>query len=116
MNAGVSVDHAVRDRPGRSRSGGFVGAEWKFLLYSDWIGELTAFRQSWRSSDSYSPGVIDARRRQNTTFFKAGVAIPWDAAQSVHIDYLYSNNAENISLFDYSGYVVQVSWQYRFGR
>ena len=116
MNAGVSVDHAVRDRPGRNRSGGFVGAEGKFLLYSDWIGELTAFRQFWHSSDPYSPGVIDVRRRQNTTFFKVGVAIPWDAAQSVHIDYLYSNNAENISLFDYSGYVVQVSWQYRFGR
>ena len=116
LNVGGMVDRKEGDRPGGSRSGYFAGTEGKFLLPHGCVGEVALLHQSWRSEDVYSPGLIDVRRRQNTSVFKTGVAIPVASGHSIHAEYLYTNNRENISLFEYSGYLIQLSWQYRFGR
>jgi hypothetical protein len=75
--------------------------------------ELGWTLQNWDSQSSYSPGVLDQTRRQNTQIIRAGLIFPIKSDQSLHIEWRQVRNDENISLFQYKGQLLQLSWQWQ---
>ena len=69
--------------------------------------------QSWDGTSSYSPGLIDQVRKQDTQTFRAGLIVPLRRDLSVELEWRRILNDENISLFEYHGQLLQLSlkWQ-----
>lgn len=115
-SAGVLSDQQVNQRPGGDRKGYFASLDGRFRLEQGTIVELGWQHQQWQASDIYSPGLIDLRRKQDTQVFRASLTIPLAANQAILAEYQYTNNGENISIFEYKGQLIQLSWQYQWGK
>jgi hypothetical protein len=90
--ATASVEHRINDR---------------LSAQAGWLW------QDWRGDTEYSPGLIDQVRRENTQVFRLGLTIAVKSNAAVQVEWRQVRNNENISLFEYSGRLLQVSlkWQ-----
>ena len=65
--------------------------------------------QHWRSDDIYSAGLIETRRRQNTTTLRTAGQWTVRPHTSVVLEWRGTFNRENISLFQYNSRALQLS-------
>lgn len=112
-SAGYMSDRGGVARPGGDRRGWFAGMQGSLYLSNDITGEFGWSRQRWLSDLSYSPGLIDQIRRQDTQLWRAALIIPIKPQHSVNIEWRHVRNNENISIFQYNSQLIQVSWQWQ---
>ncbi len=112
-SAGALFDQQINNRPGGDRKGGFVSLEGKFRFVKDSIAEIGWQHQYWQAEDSYSPGLIDVSRKQNTDVFRTSISFPVLENHSIIAEYQYIYNRENISIFQHQEQLIQIGWQYR---
>lgn len=115
-SVGLMLDRQSNERPGGARKGYFTSLDTRIPLSEALIAELGWQHQHWRAHDVFSPGLIDENRKQVTQQFRAGLSFSLSQNQTILTEYQYTDNRENISLFRYRDQMVQVSWQYRFGK
>ncbi|HYD80948.1 MAG TPA: tetratricopeptide repeat protein [Paucimonas sp.] len=112
-SAGYLLDHGKNVRPGGDRKGWFGGLQGRLPIRGNWIGEFGWTRQHWLSQASYSPGLIDQARHQDTQLLRAGLTIPFKERQTLQIEIRQVKNNENISIFQYNSRLLQMSWQWQ---
>ena len=115
-SVGYAVDRGTNERPGSDRSGLVSGLSARLRLSGEVFGELGWIRQSWLGKQAYSPGLIDQKREQATRLLRAAVIFPVTREHAVHLEFRDVRNRENISIFEYEGRVLQLSWQWQTGR
>lgn len=113
LGAGLAFDEGEDKRPGGDRDGWFLSATGRALLFKRALGELSVTWQTWDGRSAYSQGFINDRRAQETLLVRTSATIPLTNTQALHVEYRWADNQENISLFEYSGHLVQLSWQWQ---
>lgn len=113
--AGIALlaDRALGERQGGNRRGYFYNATIRGNVYKQYEGELGWSKQLWQSALSYSPGLIDQARRQETQMFRMAVVYPLKNRQSIQLELRAVDNKENISILQYNSKMVQLSWQWQ---
>ena len=112
VSLGYQRDIGTGDRPGGDRNG------WSGRLYGhgalpgDLQGELELTGQHWSGQSTYSPGVIDAIRHQNTVVLRTALIYPLRRDQSLQLEWREVRNRENISIFQYDAHQIQFSWRW----
>lgn len=114
-SAGYALDKGSDQRPGGDRSGAVASLSSRMRLVGDVFGELSWRQQGWGGRRPYSPGLIDQHRQQETQQFRAAVTFPIAQRQALHLEWRAVHNRENISLFEYRGHVLQLSWEWQPG-
>jgi hypothetical protein len=112
-SAGYLSDHGRATRLGGDRQGWFAGVQGSVRLPANLIGELGWTRQHWLADSAYSPGLIDAVRRQDTHLIRAGLTLPIKPHHALNIEWRKVINHENISIFQYNSQLLQVTWQWQ---
>jgi hypothetical protein len=112
---GVARDKGENRRPGGDKQGWMANLSLRHPLGERLFGELSWTRQDWRGEKAYSPGLIDAKRDQRTSLWRAALVLPLNARQSLALEYKYLDNRENISIFRYQSRQLMLGWQYDFG-
>lgn len=109
---GFLVDHGHVERLGGNRHGWYANAQLQHRFSQAWQGEFGWSRQDWQGQTLYSPGSIDTVRLQSTQQWR--VALAWQAApqHSLLVEWRHVRNKENISLYQYSGHALQLSWRW----
>lgn len=113
INGGVMHDRAVKTRPGGNRSGFFGGFSIQFILTGEIEAEIAWQQQRWLSDGIHAPGLVNSRRDQETRLFSAAVSVPVTKRSFFVTEMQTVKNRENISIFEYEGRSIQLSWQYR---
>lgn len=115
MQASLSYlgDHALGQRPGGDRQGWLARLNGRAQLGDKIFGELGWSRQRWQSETRYSPGVIDATRNQQTQIWRSALTYQLAPAQSLILEWRAVRNTENISIFQYNGRQIKLSWQWQ---
>lgn len=113
LNVGLLFDHGDAAHLGGDRKGWLASALIHTRINEHVSAEFGWTLQNWDSQSPYSPGLIDQIRRQDTQVVRAGVIIPINPSESVHIEWRQVHNDENISLFQYKGQLLQVSMQWQ---
>ncbi len=110
---GALFDHGDAERLGGDRHGWQAGIMLNTRLSEHLNSEFGWSWQSWDGTSSYSPGLIDQVRKQDTQTFRAGLIVPLRRDLSVELEWRRILNDENISLFEYHGQLLQLSlkWQ-----
>ena len=108
---GYQNDHALAQRPGGNRRGGFASLLLRRSLGHGINTELGYSHQSWNSNRAYSPGLIDQVRRQETQVLRGSVSHAIDRRQALVLEARFVRNRENISIFQYNNRQLQLSWQ-----
>jgi hypothetical protein len=115
-SVGLALDRGSEQRPGNDRSGVLASVQGRLPLGHVWgkalVGELACTFQSWQASSAYSPGLIDERRRQETWQLRAALSLPVARHQALHLELRSVHNRENISLFEFKGQQLQLSWEW----
>ena len=115
-SASAVRDQARGQRPGGNRAGILAGVQGRMNFGRGVLGELEWQAQDWQGSQNYFPGLIDARRIQKTTIFRAAAVFPLNAEHAAVLEFKNTRNHENISLFDYSARTLQLNWQWQPGK
>jgi hypothetical protein len=105
-------DRGNAARPGGDRQGWSARLYARRALMGRLQGELDLSYLHWRGDTAYAPGVIDARRRQRTASARAALIYPLGADHTVQLEWRQLDNRENISIFQYRGRQLQLSWQW----
>jgi hypothetical protein len=113
MSIGYMTDSALAARQGGDRGGVLMNMTVRKRFTQQWIGELGWNRQIWQSKRSYSPGLIDQIRCQDTETFRVGIIMPINEQQNIRLDVRSVNNRENIPLLQYKNRLIQLSWQWK---
>jgi len=110
---GYQNDHALARRPGGDRDGSFVNLLVRRELRPGINTELGYVRQSWHSSQAYSPGLIEEVRSQATQVLRG--VLSWSIAprQTLLLEGRIVRNSENISIFQYNNRQLQLGWQWQ---
>jgi hypothetical protein len=113
FNLGLLFDHGDAAYLGGTRRGWQSSALVNTRLGENLNAEFGWTLQNWDSQSSYSPGLIDQARKQDTQIYRAGLVIPLRANTSLQVEWRRVHNNENISLFEYRGQLLQLSlkWQ-----
>lgn len=106
-------DHALGQRPGGDRQGWLARLNGRAQLGDKFFGELGWSRQRWQSETRYSPGVIDTTRIQQTQIWRSALTYQLAPAQSLILEWRAVRNTENISIFQYNGRQIKLSWQWQ---
>lgn len=109
---GALVDRGEAGRLGGNRHGWYSSLQTQRQFNSHLNGELGWTRQDWRGQTVYSPGLIDAVRKQSTRQWRAALTTPLSSNQSVQLEWRHVQNQENISLFQYNSQVIQLNWRW----
>lgn len=112
---GYAYDKGSDQRPGSDRSGVVANLTGRMRLSGEIFGELSWNRQNWEGRQIYSPGLIDVRRQQDSRLLRAAVIVPVTLQHAVHFEFRDVRNRENVSLFEYEGRLLQISWQWQSG-
>jgi hypothetical protein len=113
FNLGLLFDHGDAARLGGDRNG-WLASALVHTRINEHVGvELGWTLQDWNSQSPYSPGLIDQTRRQDTRIARAGLIVPINPDESLHIEWRQVRNNENISLFQYNGQILQISMQWQ---
>lgn len=102
-------DDSGAGRPGGDREGWFGSLSWVGELSERLTLEAGLSHQHWRSADIYSAGLIETRRRQNTTTLRTAGQWTVRPHTSVVLEWRGTFNRENISLFQYNSRALQLS-------
>lgn len=102
-------DASAPVRPGGDRQGWFGSLQWSSAVAEHLGVDASLAHQVWRSDDAYSPGLIDARRLQNTTTARAAAQWQLRPHASLVLEWRGTFNRENISLFQYNSRALQLS-------
>lgn len=105
-------DRGNAARPGGDRQGWAARVYGRRVLAGRLQGELDLSYLHWRGDTAYAPRLIDATRRQSTASARASLIYPLGAAHSVQLEWRQVDNRENISIFQYRGRQLQLSWQW----
>ncbi len=111
LSLGTLADHGRTERPGGNRQGWYTSVGMVGLLGAGLVGEAGMTHQVWHSDDPYSPGLIDATRRQKTSQARASVLYPLGRYGALQLEYRRTWNRENIPLFQYDSRMLQFSWR-----
>lgn len=107
------LDDRARDaRPGGDRHGWTARLFARGILAGRIEGEMDLSSQRWTGGDAYAPGLIDNARRQRTTMARASLIYPLTAEQSLQLEWRKVRNRENISIFQYDGRQVALTWRW----
>lgn len=106
-------DHALGQRPGGDRHSWLARLNGRAQLGDKFFGELGWSRQRWQSETRYSPGVIDTTRHQQTQIWRSALTYQLAPAQSLILEWRAVRNTENISIFQYNGRQIKLSWQWQ---
>jgi Tetratricopeptide repeat len=117
---GAAQDHGNTQRPGGNRDGASLGLEWQQPLGEvagqTWVARLGLDWQWWKSRALYSPGFIELRRAQRTFTGTAALVLALSPDEAWVLEARQVHNNENIGLFVYDAYSLQLSYQKRWGR
>jgi hypothetical protein len=113
MAGGYMADRGESGRLGGNRSGWYASLQLQTQLGRSLNAELGWTQQGWLSDSVYSPGIIEQVRRQNTRQWRAAIALALDARHSLQLELRDVKNLENISLFQYNGRLLQLSWRWQ---
>jgi hypothetical protein len=105
-------DQGQNGRLGGNRQGWYGALQLTQPLPWNLKGELGWSRQAWRSSDLYSPDLIDIVRHQDTRQLRAAVQMPMGTHQTLQLEWRAVRNQENISLFQYNSHAIQLNWRW----
>lgn len=111
--SGYVLDKPKLARPGGERQGSFASVTLKNKISSSLETELSWGRQLWNSQFSYSPGLINEKRRQDTELVKFALILPLSNNQNVRIELRSLNNRENISILQYKNKSILVGWNWQ---
>lgn len=106
-------DHALDQRPGGTRRGWLARWNGRAQLSDRFSGELGWSRQHWQSNLPYSPGLIDTLRNQKTQIWRSALTYHLAPHQSLVLEWRVVRNNENISIFQYNGQQIKLSWQWQ---
>jgi hypothetical protein len=111
VSLGLLSDRARDQRPGGDRHGSFASVSVREQLAWQTIGELAYTRQTWNSSQPYSPDLlIDQVRAQATQVLRGTLSYPIARNHTVQLEARIARNRENISIFQYNSRQLQLSW------
>lgn len=108
-------DHALGERPGGDRHGWLARLTGRAQLANKLTGELGWSQQRWQSDTPYSPGIIDTTRAQKTAILRSSLTYQLAPQQALILEWRAVRNDENISIFQYSGQQIKLSWQWQTG-
>lgn len=111
--AGYQNDHALDRRPGGDRDGAYVNLLLRRALRPDLSAEVGYTRQTWNSSQAYSPGLIDEVRDQTTQVVRGLLSWSVGKRQTLLLEGRIVRNRENISIFQYNNRQLQLSYQWQ---
>lgn len=106
-------DRANLERPGGNRTGYFASVALRKKIASQIESELSWNRQIWRSSTSYSPGLINDIRKQNNEGIKIALSYLINRNQSITLELGKFNNKENISFLQYNNKSIHLNWNWK---
>lgn len=106
-------DQANLERPGGNRTGYFASVAFRKKITSKIDSELSWNRQIWRSSTSYSPGLIDDIRKQDNEGIKIALSYMINRNQSITLELGKFNNKENISFLQYNNKSIHLNWNWK---
>lgn len=109
---GVLSDRGQTGRLGGDRVGWYGSVFADFPISERLSAQAGGSRQIWRSSDMYSPGLIDIARHQDTQQVNATAIWRLQPHHSLLLEWRATRNRENIGLFQYNSRVVQLSWRW----
>jgi len=112
LAAGSQADRGRDARPGGNRQGWYAGLQWYNQLNDKFTSELGVSRQLWRSDHSYSPGLIDVVRHQQTESARVALLYALQPHHALVLEWRETRNRENISLFQYNSRAFQLSWRW----
>ena len=112
LSLGALQEHGQAGRPGAGRHGWYEGMQLFASLTDRLSGEAGWNRQRWLSQTMYAPGLIDVIRHQDTRQLRAAVLLALGQQHSLQLEWRQVRNRENISLFQYSSRVLQLSWRW----
>lgn len=109
---GISAlyDHALRQRPGGERMGlryqlGFTTA------WSEWLIQPRLNVLQWKSSEVFSPGLIDIVRRHSLAQLDVQVVRPVAQNQQMVVEWRFNLAHDTVPLFSYRAQSVAVYWR-----
>ena len=111
-SVGYLQDQGNGARPGGDRRGWTARLFGRRALIGSLQGEFDLSYLRWQGATTYSPGLIDERRRQHTGSARAALIYPVSAQHSVLLEWRLIENRENISIFQYRSQQLQLSWQW----
>ena len=112
LTLGALVDRGQVGRPGGHRHGWYGGLQLSAQASDKLSGELGWTRQRWLGQTAYAPGLIDLIRNEDTRQLRAAVLVALRPHQSMQLEWRQVSNRENISLFQYTSRVFQLSWRW----
>lgn len=112
-NIGAVKDLQAGERPGGDRTGSFANIRGRFSLGSRVQAELGWLFQRWEGEKAYFPGLIDVQRTQNTSFVRAAAIFPLNECHAINLEFKDIRNQENISIFEYRNWILQLNWQWQ---
>ena len=112
LSLGALLDRGQAGRPGGQRHGWYGGLQLSTQASDKLSGELGWTRQRWLGQTVYAPGLIDLVRNEDTRQLRAAVLVAVRPQQSVQLEWRQVSNRENISLFQYTSRVLQLSWRW----
>lgn len=109
---GLLVDHGHVERLGGNRHGRYANAQLQYQFSPRLQGELGWARQFWRGQTVYAPGSIDTVRVQSTQQWRLALSMSATPQHSLLLEWRHIGNKENISLYQYAGHALQLSWRW----
>ncbi|MCH8621927.1 tetratricopeptide repeat protein [Undibacterium sp. TS12] len=107
------ADRAHSDRQGGNREGYYGNLNFKRQLYDRTELDLGWSHQIWQSAQIYSPTLINVARRQNIQTIRAALNWYINDRQTLQLEIRKIRNRENISILEYNGKTLQLSWQWQ---
>lgn len=109
---GLSVlhDRAVRQRPGGDRTG------WRYQLgvttgWNEWLIQPRLNVLRWRSSEVYSPGLVDVVRKHQLALLDLQFVRPIGPGQQLVVEWRLNDARDTVPLFSYRGQSLGVYWR-----
>ncbi len=118
FSAALTRDVGNDQRLGGDRKGWSTGAFLRnaipFTLLS--LQPYTEFgwqHQRWQSEKAYLSGLIDTKKYQKNTIYRAALGFPINQENSIQLEYRRIINHETISFLSFDSRQVQLSWQWQ---
>mgnify|MGYP003381684524 CR=1 FL=1 len=103
-------DNALRNRPGGDRAGYRVQLGLS-TGWGEWLIQPRINMLRWRSSEVYSPGLVDVVRRHQLTQIGLQLTRPIAQGQQVVVEWRINDARDSVSLFSYRGQSLGVYWR-----
>lgn len=111
---GYLADRASGLRPGGARDGWYGNLLVRKAFSNQLDEELAYTVQSWQGQSPYSPGLIDAVRRQLTQSLRGTLSYRLSEHHTLQLEARVVRNRENISVFQYNNRQLQLTWQWQY--